>query len=154
MPQRIKPDVLQALQDWQAGKPVKSLELGHVHRMTDVPGFGPKIDLSVRLYNDQERAHAYLFHILSHFAHITELTGLLPHSHENFLTMCDTIEAEFRKNGNLTMHPEAAELTAEEMDGAESLAWKALHVGWARAIAGHDASRYIEITNRAVVAAT
>jgi len=66
MPAKIKADVLQALDDWKAGKPVKSIELGHTHRMKDNGGQSPTIDLSVRLSNDQERAHAYCFAIIEY----------------------------------------------------------------------------------------
>ena len=122
---------MQALADWKAGKPVHSIELGHVHRMKDVPGFSPTIDASEHLHRDQERAHAYVFEI------IERVSGMIqpPAEHETFLTWCE---------GWRSSYPE---LTAEERDGAESLAWKALRFGWARAIEGHKDSLYIEVTN-------
>jgi len=156
MPAKIKADVLQALDDWKAGKPVKSIELGHTHRMKDNGGASPTIDLSVRLSNDQERAHAYCFAILGfvvqNAGHMVSSTEM---SHEGFMANCDMIELEFRRELHRRSGFHGDEnLTAEERDAAESLAWKALHVGWNRAIAGHDASRYVEVTNPAVVAAT
>jgi len=48
------------------------------------------------------------------------------------------LEQKFRETDN--------DLTAEELDAAESLAWKALHVGWRRAIDGHRDSMYIEVS--------
>jgi hypothetical protein len=146
MAQRIKPDVLKALEDWKAGKPVQSLELGHVHRMKDNGSHSPTIDMSVRLVNDQERIHDYLFTLLRFW----EMHGELPTSHEEFMARCDETEKLYRN-----LHTDwEKELTAEEMDAAESLAWKALQVGWTRAIAGHDASQYIEITRPRVESAT
>jgi hypothetical protein len=137
MTQRIKPDVLQALQDWKAGKPVKSLELGHVHRMQDRGQHSPVIDFSVRLSNDQERAHAYCFHLMDIF-----LINGVPDSHEAFISACNDYELTFDW-GEL---PASQKGTFDsERDAAESLAWKALHVGWARAIAGHAPEMYIDV---------
>jgi hypothetical protein len=139
MGQKIKADVLQALDDWNAGKPVQSIELGHVHRMKEHPGGAPFIDFSKRLPTEQERAHAYCFHLIGLF----KLNGV-PESHELFLDACDEYEELFREDD--------ATLTAEELDGAESLAWKALLVGWKRAIDGHADGRYIEVTKPEVAA--
>src|ERR1700674_1381908 len=125
MPAKLKPDVLQALKDWKAGKPVKSVELGHVHRMKDQPPFSPTIDASKHLHQDQDRAHAYAFHLIELF----QLNGI-PAEHESFLKACDEYEVLFRaeeEGGH-------EEMTPEEMDGAESLVWKALLFGWARAV--------------------
>jgi hypothetical protein len=137
MASRIKPDVLQALQDWKAGKPVKSLELGHVHRMKDVPGFSPTIDASEHLHRDQDRAHAYLFHLIELFS----LNGVTE-DHDAFLAACDEYEQTFDW-GELPV--KEADVFNEERNGAESLAWKALRFGWARAIEGHKDSLYIEV---------
>lgn len=141
MPLRIKPDVLAALADWKAGKPVKCLELGHVERMVERPPFGFVIDPSVRLYNDQRRALAYAFDIIAFF----EQRGGLPDTHEEFAALCAQCEATFRTRDD----HDYENLSAEEKDGAESLAWKALRFGWARAIAGHSDTRYVETQNPA-----
>lgn len=133
MAQRIKSDTLQALAAWKAGKPVRSLHLGHVHRMQDRGQHSPVIDFSVRLSNDQERAHAYCFHLIDLF----KINGI-PVSHELFLEACDEYEKPFREADD--------SLTAEELDAAESLAWKALLVGWRHAIDGHSEARYIEVS--------
>lgn len=148
MAQRIKPDVLQALQDWKAGKPVKSLELGHVQRMTHSreAHAAPTIDFSVRLHNDQERAHGYCFHLIELFS----INGV-PDSHDAFMAACDDYEQIFDW-GELPVSQK--DVFDSERNAAESLAWKALHIGWARAIAGHDPSDYTEVTNPAAVSAT
>ena len=149
MPAKIKADVLQALDDWKAGKPVKSIELGHTHRMKENGGQSPTIDLSVRLSNDQERAYGYLFHIIDFY------TGNIPvpDDHGDYLTACDSLEKGFRETGG-QLAGEGYALTAEEADAAESLAWKALHVGWRRAIDGHREAMYIEVTKPAAVQST
>ena len=149
MAAKLKPDVLQALQDWK-GKPVKALELGHTHRMTHSeeymqsnPAARNSIDLSKRLANDQERAYGYVFALLGHAADASAFA-------ESFLK-----DAAFEHSGFLEMASELrkaefADVTPEEAAAAESLAWKALHVGWARAIAGHSPHFYIEVSNPAV----
>jgi hypothetical protein len=133
---RIKADTLQALDDWKAGKAVRSLELGHVHRMQENPGFGPRIDMSQRIDRDQERAHAYCFQIVGWFA---SQGAPFPASHEHFEKIC---KALIKDKG----------LTAEEMEAAESLAWKALLLGWRKAIDGHASGEYIEVSRSAVSA--
>jgi hypothetical protein len=146
MSSRIKSDVVKALDDWNAGKPVRSIELGHTHRMTHSeeymqsnPNARNSVDLSKRLSNDQERAHAYVFHLIELF----KLNGV-PQDHETFLGACDDFDLTF---------PDAEHLTEEEKIAGRSLAWKALLVGWARAIDGHREARYIEVS-RPQVAAT
>jgi hypothetical protein len=136
MPPKIKADVVQALDDWNAGKAVRSIELGHVHRMKEHPGGAPAIDFTRRLVNDQERAHAYCFYLLGKC-----VAEAIPEDHDQFLAMTILYRTNFE------------DLTAEEATGAESLAWKALLVGWKRAIDGHADGRYIEVT-RPEVAAT
>lgn len=130
---KIRADVLKALGDWNAGRAVRSLELGHTQRQVDTPGASPRILQDRHFRQDQDRAHAYCFHILAHFA----LHGA-PESHEVFTHVCDQLEQEFRAGNE--------GLTAEELDGAESLAWKALAVGWRRAIDGYKDVQYIEVT--------
>jgi hypothetical protein len=138
MATQLKPDVLEALRAWNAGKPVKSIELGHVHRMKDVPGFSATIDASKHLHQDQERAHAYCFYLIELFK-----TNGVPAEHEDFLKACDEYETLFREeeDGN-------EQLTPEEIAGAESLAWKALRFGWARSIEGHKDSMYITVSRK------
>jgi hypothetical protein len=142
---KIKADTLQALDDWKAGKPVRSLELGHVHRMQEHPGFGPRIDMSQRIDRDQERAHAYCFHLIELFS----LNGV-PETHEAFLEACDAYEETFEW-GELPI--DQKNVFNAEREAAESLAWKALLLGWRKAVAGHDAGQYIEVS-RGVVSAT
>lgn len=135
---QIKSDVLQALETWKAGKPVRSLELGHAHHMIEHPGMMPKIDFSKRIDRDQERAHAYLFHLIELFS----VNGV-PKDHETFLEACDEYEQTFDW-GELSLADRHTFDT--ERNGAESLAWKALTVGWKRAIDGHGEASYIEIS--------
>jgi hypothetical protein len=132
MPAKIKADVLEALDDWKAGKPVKSIELGHVHRMKET-SHGPRVDLSVRLSNDQERAHAFCFAVIEHFD-----AGAPEHA--EFLEFCRDLAGQWN------------DLTPEEAEAAEGLAWKALLVGWRRAIDGHGDAHYIEVSRPQVQA--
>lgn len=133
---KLRKDTLKALADWKAGKAVRSVELGHVHRMKENPGSSPLIDDSQHFHSDQERAHHYCFHILEFYREAEEV---LP-TFEQFQKDCDVLEELFRK--------ENEGLTPEEVQGAESLAWKALLVGWTRAIASDSKTEhhYIEVT--------
>jgi hypothetical protein len=135
MAAKIKSDTLQALADWNAGKPVRSLELGHSHRMkeSNEPTAQPQVDFENFIHRDQERAHGFCFALIEHF-------DAPPDDHAEFLAVSREIAGQW--NG----------LVLEERVGAESLAWKALRVGWARAIAGHEPHDYIEVTNPAVQA--
>ena len=137
MAARIKSDTLQALQAWRDGKPVRSIELGHAHRQVESPGGSPLIDLTQHIQRDQERAHAYVFYILGDLA---DDSARVPFTYDEFSALCQTYVRGFRE-----VHE--PELTDEERIGAESLAWKALLVGWGRAIAGHKEEQYIEVTN-------
>ena len=137
----LRKDVLKALEDWKAGKSVRGPELGHVHRMQENPGSSPLINMNEHVHCDQDRAYAYCFHIIEHYAAF----GGPPSTHEEFQKDCDALEAQVRRK---------LDLTAEELDGAESLAWKALLFGWARAIDGHKDAHYIEVAKPKVESAT
>jgi hypothetical protein len=145
MAAKIKSDVLQALADWNAGKPVRSLELGHSHRMkeTTEPTAQPQVDFEHFLHRDQERAHAYCFMLIECF-----VEQGVPEEHLEFLERCKVVRIAFE----IVNKDDPRMLIQEEAVGAESLAWKALRVGWARAIAGHEPHDYIEVTNPAVQA--
>ena len=54
--------------------------------------------------------------------------------------MCQSLRGEFK------------DLTIAEAEGAESLAWKALLVGWRKAIDGFGDADYIEVTRETVKA--
>lgn len=137
---KVKADVLQAIDAWKSGKPVRSIELGHVHRMIEHPGMSPRIDTSQRNERDQERAHEYCFSIIERFV---AGGGLRPEdTHERYLGVCQELRAQF-----VGMGGDLAGLTSEEIAGAESLAWKALLVGWKRATDGHPEASYIEVTS-------
>jgi hypothetical protein len=138
MPAKIKSDTLAALADWQAGKPVRGLELGHVYRMKEHPGLSPLVDRSQRVDRDQERAYAYCFYLVDCF----KLNGV-PAEHEDFLKACEDYDCAF---------PEVDNLTEEEELAAQSLVWKALLVGWRKAIDGHSEASYIEVKRETVSA--
>lgn len=152
MAAKLKADVLQALDAWKAGKPVRSIELGHVQRMTHTeehlqsyPNTRPQIDLTQRVPNDQDRIHAYVFAILSWWcvdsfvSHAIGKAPVGPDTYEDFQGVC----AETMKQGSFS------DLSDNEKLAAESLAWKALLLGWKRAIDGFPEAHYIEVTNLA-----
>ena len=109
MTQKIHPETLAALADWRAGKPVKSIELGHSHRMKPAtePTAAPQIDLSVRHHRDQQRAHDFCFDVIGYF----RMAGYLPEDHEHFSEVAEEIA---------TQDVYSKDLTPEERVGAES----------------------------------
>jgi hypothetical protein len=136
----IVPDTLHVLADWKAGKPVRTIELGHVHRMKDNPGMSPAIDMSVRIYRDQVRAHAYCFHVIESFVPLG-----IP-DFDTFLNHCAACQQKF-----LT---DSSGLTAEEIEGANSLAWKAMAIGWRKAVDWYRDTDYIFVqSSQSTVAA-
>jgi hypothetical protein len=140
VPVRLRSDVVAVLADWKAGKTVRGPELGHIHRMKEHPGLSPLIDDSVRIHRDQDRAYAYCFAILQHWQGLLESQrgDLLP-TWEQFSASCDNdVEPAFREG--------ESGLNAEELDGAESLAWKAILMGWKKAVDGFPDAHYIEVS--------
>ena len=133
---KIKSDVSSALADWRAGKPVRALELGHTQRMIERPGASSVVSDDFFPQN-QDRAYAYCFAIIEY---CTAYQGFASSvlSWEEFNVACGIVNRKFLQQN--------ADLTPEERDGAESLAWKALRYGWARAIEGHTQGSYIEVT--------
>lgn len=130
----MRKDVLKVMKDWNAGKEIRALELGHVHRMKENPGQSPLINIHEHHHQDQDRAYAYCFHILEFY----KAQGAAPHTWDEFAVECNALEVVFRE--------ENAGLTEEELHGAESLAWKAMLFGWAKAIDGHKDTQYIEVS--------
>jgi hypothetical protein len=128
----IPVDLASVLADWNAGKPVRSLELGHTQRMMPHPGEADRLDLSRTYRVRQELAHEWAFMIVEHCANTA-----MPDGFEEYAALCDELEAR---------HNSATEpLSREEIDGAESLAWRALRLGWKAALAGHEERKYIEV---------
>lgn len=136
-PAAIHGDLAAVLADWNAGKPIRSIYLGHTQRHAEhEEGRAPRINVDTLPFrNRQQVAHAWAFKLIEHFAEA------LPESFEEFSTVCDELElgAEVK-------------LTREELDGAESLAWKALMLGWAIAIDGMPATRYVNVSRQAPLA--
>lgn len=120
---------------WQRGEAIRSIELGHTQRMKTVMNGDSrgteKIDFGKPLLqNRQALTHEWAFHIIGYCAE-----NGVPESHEEFSKMCDFLKGEMG----------AGELSPEERIGAESLAWKALTVGWNRAIEGLPETRTIMV---------
>jgi hypothetical protein len=123
----IQEELAQVLADWQSGKELRVLELGHTQQMEDFGSDGSqRLSLSKPLLeNDQERVYGYVFEALARCLEDNPL------DYEMFLAFCGDLAAK--------------DLTPEERAGAQSLAWKALKVGWARALEGHPETRFIKI---------
>lgn len=137
----IRDDLRAALADWKGGKPVHLVELGHNQKIMTRPDGSERINIDAIHTNDQRVIYDYVFHLLEFFAEHGP-----PESFDVFKTICDEGEQMFKNNGD-------RELSDEERDGAESLVWKALQVGWRKAIAGHPPEQYFDAKNSAAEAA-
>lgn len=122
----IRDDLKTLLADWHAGRPVRTLILGHSMRLMPAKGNEPAYEEPIIFR--QKRALAYAFALID--AALEDDVGLL--LTRKFEHYCAGAPAD---------------LSREEKEAAESLAWKALLRGWSLAIAGHDNHRYITITN-------
>jgi len=120
----IEDELRGVLADWNAGKPIRTVALGH---STRVEGLKHGLPLEVRNNFRQKKALAYVFQLIE--------AGLLlkmPFTWDEFFKLC----LEERKAG---------ELTKQEAEAAESLAWKALLRGWNRALTGFPDVHYVSI---------
>jgi hypothetical protein len=113
------------LADWNAGKSIRSIVLGH---STRVEGFQHGKPLEVPVVFRQRKALAYVFQLVA-----AGLRLKMPFLYDDFFRLC------------LDERSKAGDLNREEMEAAESLAWKALLRGWNFALTGFPDSRYISI---------
>ena len=140
----IHPDTAAALAAWDKGEPVRSIYLGHTQRSFVVEQGGhdagtERIDHnSLPVHCRQDLAHAWCFAIIKHFLDVG-----LPHDHEEFQTIVDELA---------NSEDSESELTVAERDGAESLAWKALVIGWEAAIEGMPSTRYVNVRRSSIEA--
>jgi hypothetical protein len=124
----IEDELRQVLADWNAGKPVRSIALGHTTRVDGVNAHG--LPAEMRNAFRQRKALAYVFQLIE--------AGLqlgMPFTWDQFFALC----LDERDKGV------KADLTQQEIEAAESLAWKALLRGWNRALAGFPDAHYISI---------
>jgi hypothetical protein len=123
------------LRDWKAGRAIRSIELGHTQREIQVGiNDAKRIDDSHHHRNRHDLAHAWVFKILDRV--LAEKKPDMVYS--EFAEICRELRETEMLEGD-------RRLTQDELNGAESLAWKAWLLGWDRAIRGHDESRYIQV---------
>jgi hypothetical protein len=138
----IHEDLLQTLKLWRAGKEIRTLELGHTQRIEKRADETERIDVGHVHRNDQVRIHQWAFHIVEHC-----VKNSLPEAFEEFEVLCDFLEKNDMP-GLVEKKELSGALSKEEIDGAESLAWKAMLLGWDRAISGHDKdAKYTNLKN-------
>ena len=134
----IRQELLGMLATWRTGKEVRVPELGHTQRMAPHPGEADRLDFSGLVSNDQQRVYDYVFTIIESALQLPAFE-----THEAFQDWCD--------------HPiplwlaTLEDLTKEEREAAHSLIWKALKIGWRRAIAGHKDEQYVTIRRQKAV---
>lgn len=124
----IQNRVREVVSDWMAGKPVRTLALGHP--VVLVPG----------VKNERSHEEPHVFRQGKTFAYAIGLLGrhLKDASWPVLRSRFETISTEARRE-------DAGDLSKAELEAAESLAWKILRVGWDAAISGFESSRYVTL---------
>jgi hypothetical protein len=127
MEERVKSELREVLADWQAGRPVRVIVLGHPVRV--IPGKKNEPATLDRHVFRQSQVYDYVFVLLG-----LTLTYLgseplpAPMTHDDFKMFC---------------HPKG--LSVEEAEAAESIAWKAVLLGWRGALRGFADDRYFTL---------
>jgi len=125
----IQDELRGVLSDWTGGKQVRSIALGHpVRELKDHNG---KVLGEERHTFRQKVALECVFRLIEN--------GLEVEGPIDFAWFHDMAEETGR----------GMQLSAEETGAAISLAWVALHRGWARALTGHPDHQYISVTREA-----
>jgi hypothetical protein len=125
----IEDELRAVLADWNAGKPIRTIVLGHRVRVEGVNDYG--LPREVGSPFRQRKALHYTLSLIE--------SGLrlgMPFTWDQFFELC----LEERSKGV------KIDLTREEMEAADSLAWKALLRGWNRAITGFPDVQYVSIS--------
>lgn len=137
----IEDELRRVLADWNAGKEIRTVALGH---STRVEGLKHGLPLEVRHSFRQRKAMAYVFQLIE-----AGLRLKMPFLWGDFFRLC----LEEREAGKLKHDLQPLDyLSKEEAEAAESLAWKALLRGWNFALTGFPDSRYITIAKEKVAA--
>jgi hypothetical protein len=124
----IGDELRKVLAAWDAGNSIRSIPLGH---STVVDGLDQSgMPREVRQVFRQRKAHAYAFQLIA-----AGLRLRPPFLHSDFWQI--VLDVGTRAT---------TELSVQECDAAESLAWKALLRGWKIATAGFPESSYILIS--------
>ena len=115
----IKIELEEVLEDWNSGRRIPVIPLGHAVRVTSDHREVPHTFRQIKAYS-------YCFELIEAGMHD------LPMAWELFCMLCQSDLAP-------------AGLSAEEKEAAESMAWKALHRGWRKATAGFPEEHEIRI---------
>lgn len=134
------------ISEWKSGKTLSIPRLGHQHReMQWEPGNpdSKRIDDRKIFHNRQDAALEWCFFLIEEFLSRDMGPRLFGENadlaYSDFALFADEME-ETKMAGIVGV------LSPEELTGAESLAWKALLVGWDRAIYGHPESQCVQVT--------
>lgn len=134
------------ISEWKSGKSVCIPRLGHQHREIQwEPGNADakRIDDSKMFNNRQDAALEWCFFLIEEFLNRDYGARLFGEksdlAYSDFALFADEME-------ETRMSEIVGKLSPEELTGAESLAWKALLVGWDRAVYGHPESHCVQVT--------
>jgi hypothetical protein len=128
----IEDELRGVLADWNAGKPIRTIVLGHRVRVDGTNDYG--LPREVRNEIRQRLALSYVFELIA--------AGLklgMPFTWGRFFELC------LDQRTTLAID----RFTKQEIEAAESLAWKALLRGWNRAITGFPDVQYVSISKSA-----
>lgn len=131
----IEDELRQVLADWNAGKPVRSVALGHRVRVEGVNAHG--LPGEVRNEFRQRKALAYVFQLIE-----AGLKLKMPFTWDQFFALC--VDERDKAKPKRDLQP-VDYLSRQEIEAAESLAWKALLRGWNHAITGFPDVQYVSI---------
>lgn len=131
----IQDELAVVLADWKAGKPVRSIALGHSTRVAPAEGNEPARE--VAMVFRQKRAFGYVCALLD--AGLTFMKTERKMERPDFENLI--------RGWSRGEYQGFSDLSISEREAAESLAWKALLRGWSFALAGFDGQRYISVTN-------
>jgi hypothetical protein len=124
----IKHELAEVIQAWADGRRIHAIPLGHpVHVVTDKNGTREE-----RHVFRQKRAYDYCFTLIA--AGLEQSPKFEALTWELFLLLTSSAPKD---------------LSTEERQAAESLAWKALNRGWGRALSGFPESHEIMLAREA-----
>lgn len=139
------------ISEWKSGKGVCIPRLGHQHREMQWEPGNPnsrRIDDSKIFHNRQEAALEWCFFLIEEFLNRDYGPRLYGENadvaYSDFALFADEME-ETRMQEIM-----GGKLSPEELTGAESLAWKALLVGWDRAVSGHPELNCVQVTREVI----
>jgi hypothetical protein len=145
----IKSELVEVIRNWADGRRIHAIPLGHpVRVVTDPNGYNPREERHVFR---QKRAYDYCFTLIAAGLEHSEPPRPFAIPQKQFATPVQSpkFEALTWELFMLLTSSAPPDLSTEERQAAESLAWKALNRGWNRALSGFPAEHEIMLAREA-----